>query len=189
MRVVEAAGYVEPRDALAQDWAKYMEKSLKGIPWIALPNLGAPDIVEYCNIWGVNRLILTGGNDIGQAPNRDKTEFALLDWAASEKVPTLGICRGMQVMAVWAGAKLKSVEGHVAQRHYLQGEFTHEVCCYHNQSLASCPDGFAVTARSSDDEIEAIRSLSLPWEGWMWHPEREQIPAKQDMDGFRRILK
>ncbi len=107
-------------------------------------------------------------------PARDATERYLLSWAEKNLVPVLGICRGMQMMGVWAGGSLKRMAGQVT-RHLLQGEVVGEVNSFHDFSLSGCPLGFEVVARSEDGEIEAIRHTDLPWEGWMWHPEREAM--------------
>ncbi len=125
--------------------------------------------------------VLSGGNDIGQRLDRDLTECRLLDYARLWKLPVLGICRGMQLMAHWAGTYLLPVQGHVRTRHHLSGNITGEANSYHGLSLATCPEGFEVLARSEDGEIEAIRHHSLPWEGWMWHPEREEGFTARDM--------
>ena len=188
MRILEARGYYEPRDALAHDWSSFLRVALSNAAWLPLPNLGANSIRVYCEKWGINRLILTGGNDIGVSPIRDETEQDLLSWARENAVPVLGICRGMQVMAMWVGAELKPVAGHVRTRHQLAGEITGEVNSYHNDALAECPPGFTVLARSEDDEIEAIRHESLPWEGWMWHPEREENFHSRDIERLRALF-
>lgn len=133
-------------------------------------------------------LVLSGGNDIGEYPERDTTEFQLLSWAEMNDVPVLGICRGMQVMAVWAGAKLKPVNGHVCTRHKLQRDISGEVNSYHNFSVAECPTGFSVRATAEDGEIEAIRHTSLPWEGWMWHPEREEFFQSNDTKRVKELF-
>lgn len=188
MRVIEAQGYHEPRDALAQDWASFLSVALPNAAWLPLPNLGANGIRIYCEKWGINRLILTGGEDIGVSAIRDETEQGLLIWAKERAVPVLGICRGMQMMAVWSGVALKPVKGHVRTRHILQGDFVHEVNSFHNYGLAECPRGFAVSARDEDGEIEAICSSALHWEGWMWHPEREKPIHSADIDRLRRLF-
>lgn len=64
MRVIDTQEYIEPRDALAQDWGRFMTSVLPEASWIPLPNLGN-SIYEYVNDWNINALILTGGNDIG----------------------------------------------------------------------------------------------------------------------------
>ena len=133
-------------------------------------------------------IVLSGGNDIGTCVVRDLTEGWLLDHAHAKMLPVLGICRGMQMMAHWAGASLHPVVGHVRTRHLLTGKFTAEVNSFHEFALADCPDGFDILARSEDGEIEAIRHQTLPWEGWMWHPERETEFASRDLLRARALF-
>jgi gamma-glutamyl-gamma-aminobutyrate hydrolase PuuD len=132
--------------------------------------------------------VLSGGNDIGQCRERDLTEGWLLDNASQHHIPILGICRGMQMMAHWAGVDLCSVQGHVRTRHCLTGEIVGEANSYHGFSLATCPLDFEVLARSEDGEIEAIRHQYLPWEGWMWHPEREKSFAARDVQRIKALF-
>jgi|OpeIllAssembly_1097287.scaffolds.fasta_scaffold116910_2 putative glutamine amidotransferase len=140
-----------------------------------------------------NAVILSGGNDIGEYPERDATERYLLSWAEPKRLPVLGICRGLQMMAVWAGASLVKVGQHAGTRHRLvvtemEDEWPHSVNSYHNWGLSSCPDGFEVAARGDDDSIEAIRHSRLPWEGWMWHPEREVPFSDTDTWRLKRLF-
>ena len=51
-------------------------------------------------------VLLTGGADIGDAPERDAFELALASAALEHDVPVLGVCRGMQVMNVARGGTL-----------------------------------------------------------------------------------
>ena len=134
-------------------------------------------------------IVLSGGNDIGLFSLRDKTEYLILDYALEKKIPVLGICRGMQIMSRWAGTKLKRVEGHIRKRHNLKGTIRSEVNSYHTFSIAECPKGFEILALSEDGEIEAIRHSSLPWEGWMWHPEREINFSTNDINRLKKIFK
>jgi putative glutamine amidotransferase len=133
-------------------------------------------------------LILTGGEDIGVSTIRDETEQELLTWASGRTVPALGVCRGMQMMAVLAGVALKSVEGHMRTRHILQGDFVREVNSFHKYGLAECPRGFDVSARAEDGEIEAMRNTESRWEGCMWHPEREKPFQPADIDRLRKLF-
>ena len=47
---------------------------------------------------------------------------------------------------------------------------------------------FKVIAHSLDGEIEAIKHKSLPWEGWMWHPEREEKFLKEDINRIKNLF-
>ncbi len=118
-------------------------------------------------------VILSGGNDIGTINERDSTEAMMLDYAAQYALPLLGLCRGMQMLAQHAAMPLITVDDHVRTRHLLHGEIQGEVNSYHNLGVADCPQGYRVLARSADGGIEAIQHNHLPWDGWMWHPERE----------------
>lgn len=140
-------------------------------------------------------VLLSGGNDIGEYPARDGTERFLLSWAKTKKIPALGICRGLQMMAVWAGASLVHIEGHVNTQHSLVVSEEKEkenwpdcVNSYHNWCLSACPDGFEIMAKTEDGSIEAILHSDLPWEGWMWHPERAKPFTDQDTKRVQRLF-
>lgn len=133
--------------------------------------------------------ILSGGNDLGSSLDRDNTEQNLLKFAFTAEKPVLGICRGMQMMAVFSGGTLKSVRNHVGTRHSLNGEIHQRVNSYHNFSLAEKPSKFSTIAYSEDGEIEAIRHERLKWEGWMWHPEREQSFNSEDVSRLINLIK
>ena len=133
-------------------------------------------------------VVLTGGNDIGEAPERDETEFQLINYAKRHKKPLLGICRGMQVMAAYEGIGLLPVEGHIRTMHKLRGEIEGEVNSFHNFSIESCPNSYRCLAYSEDQQIEAIRHTELPWEGWMWHPERSSIFSPLDVRRLKALF-
>lgn len=133
-------------------------------------------------------VILSGGNDIGSCEDRDITEQVLLRYALKHQLPALGLCRGMQMMGVFSGVELMDVSGHVRTRHQLVGEIKREVNSYHNLGLSGCPDGFRVLAVAEDGGIEAIRSGALNWEGWMWHPERENPFNLADIKQLQKLF-
>ena len=98
------------------------------------------------------------------------------------------------MMGVYSGAKLINVNNHVGARHQLQivsdskVKLPDTVNSYHNQCLQSCPNSFNILAKSEDGSIEAIVHKDLPWEAWMWHPERDDIFSKGDLDRFKNLL-
>ena len=138
-------------------------------------------------------LVLSGGNDIGQYLDRDKTELFLLDWAKKNKLPVLGICRGMQMMSIYSGCNLIKVSGHVNSRHKLTFKNTEidlprEVNSFHEFAINECPEEYKILANSEDGIIEAIQHDDLPWEGWMWHPEREKNFSLRNLKHFKKLF-
>ena len=133
-------------------------------------------------------VLLSGGNDPGIERDRDIVEMALLDFSEQHNLPVLGICRGMQMMAIRTGMGLKTVEGHTNCRQRITGEICGEVNSFHNYAVPSCPDDYHVLATALDGCIKAIRHNSLPWEGWMWHPEREEEFSDDDIDRLKGLV-
>jgi N5-(cytidine 5'-diphosphoramidyl)-L-glutamine hydrolase len=194
------SGYDEVRDSLDQRMVRWVI-SIGFIP-ILIPNSLVDEttsateqllLKKWIKSVQLDALILSGGNDIGQMGKRDLTELVLLRWAEDSKVPVLGICRGMQMMGLYSGGSLEEVDFHVKVRHELQfdpaeGLFPKEVNSYHNQRLTNCPPAFRVLAKSEDGTLEAMAHEDLPWEGWMWHPEREEVICSIDSDRFKRVI-
>lgn len=148
---------------------------------------------EWLSAVGPHAVVLSGGNDIGECLERDRTESNLLDYAQAQRLPVLGICRGMQMMAVRAGATLVATEGHVGTRHRLlpvegYGRWPDEVNSFHNFGLADCPRGYVVMARTENGTIEAMRHENLPWEAWMWHPERDPGFSSIDLNRLKALF-
>jgi len=162
-------------------------QSMGFIPYLIPNNLKNP--VSIIASAKPKLIILSGGNDIGEYKNRDQTELSLLSYAKRINLPVIGICRGMQLMAKWAGSETKSVTSHAGSRHHIYGKINRLVNSYHNLAIDFCPNEFKILAKSSvDDEIEAIKHVKLPWEGWMWHPEREEEYTKEDSDRVYKLL-
>ena len=95
----------------------------------------------------------------------------------------------MQFLGIKDGSTLKNVSNHVKKNHMVKGEISGKVNSFHNQSLSICPKNYRILAKSNDGNIEAIQHKNLPWEGWMWHPERFKKFIKRDINRFIKIFK
>jgi putative glutamine amidotransferase len=148
-------------------------------------------------------VLLSGGADVDPArygaavdaasgsvePQRDVAELGLIDLAVDDDLPVLGICRGLQLLNVWAGGTLhQDVPGHarydlapgaesdtvVVEPDSLLGELSGaglRVNSLHHQTVDRVAAGWTVTARAADGTVEA-----LEWPGHdviavQWHPE------------------
>jgi len=148
---------------------------------------------DWTDTVGLDAIVLSGGGDIGEFPQRDLTENYLLLWAEKYRLPVLGICRGMQLMGLYFGAKLIEVKQHVGTRHNLVCEkdsflLSNTVNSYHNFALDKCPSNFKAIAYSEDGSLEAMAHNDLSWEAWMWHPEREDVFSDTDLEKFTMLI-
>lgn len=191
-RVDRVPARAESRDALDQRLTGWVT-ALGGLP-LPVPNTLGDDLAHWLAVLRPAAILLSGGNDIGDSPERDRTEAALLQHAERTGLPVLGICRGMQMLAIHAGGTLVPVNGHAGTRHALQGD---EVACgmlpaevnsFHNWGLAVCPPDYVALANAPDGSIEAMRHSGLRWEGWMWHAEREEQFCEIELARARKLL-
>ena len=158
----------------------------------------------------LDALILTGGGDIdpgryggrrhetnyGIDLERDALEIELARWVMDSGLPTLGICRGAQVLNVTRGGKLiEHIPDEVGERilhrapprepiaHGIRlkagsrlarifGREEFEAASWHHQALRGVAEGFEAVGHAPDGTIEAIELTSHPWLiAVQWHPE------------------
>jgi putative glutamine amidotransferase len=150
-------------------------------------------------------VILAGGADYGERPERDAFEIALGLAAMERDVPLLGVCRGMQLMNLARGGTLiqhlPDVLGHEDHRavpgafgdHDVRlaagslaarsaGATSHPTKSHHHQGVDEIGEGFEVTGWATvDDLVEAIEDPTRRFAlGVQWHPEAsgaEEIAA------------
>lgn len=188
-RVDEEKSYQERRDGLDQRWAQLLEQcQLLAVPAVNRASM-LPAILRRLTPDGV---LLTGGNSPvaygGQAAERDAIDQILIRYALQRKIPLLGVCRGMQSIALYFGSTLKPVTGHRAIRHPLSDAQARDVNSYHQLAIDTLSDDLMVLAYAKDQEIEAIRHKTQPIYGIMWHPERETPFAEADLAGIRHMF-
>lgn len=159
-------------------------------------------------------LILTGGADynplwMGEEPSthlhginreRDLAELLTARLAFNRQIPTLGICRGIQTLAIALGGKVaqdiqeatspgtviikhaqdadrsepthsvRIADGSILSGIY-EGETIH-VNSFHHQAVAQPGPHFRITATAPDGTVEAIESTEhKAVMGVQWHPE------------------
>ena len=159
-----------------------------------VPNNLKNHLFDWLTIVKPIGILLTGGEDIGDCKDRDRTEKELLGYAAKNRLPVLGLCRGMQMLSVYSGGQLRELSGHVSVTHPIQGELVEKnklpamVNSFHNWTLNSCPNEYFVTATDLNGNIEAIAHRTLPWEGWMWHPERAKNFGEIELQRAQKLF-
>ena len=151
-------------------------------------------------------ICVTGGGDVDPArygggggvtlmdvdPARDEAELETVRAAVAARVPLLGICRGIQVIAVALGGTLvpdlpsAGFTGHWEEEHQhdpvhtvvatpgsraaaVLGDVT-AVNSIHHQAVASAGPALTITATAPDGVIEAVEAPGVL--GIQWHPER-----------------
>lgn len=179
----------EHRYALDVRWSELLSSC--GLTAVPLPNV--PELaVSTMEAVGARGLVLSGGDDLaaygGPFPLRDETERQLLGWAMRRRLPVLGVCRGMQLLVDVFGGELSPVDGHVATRHDVAGDRgTRTVNSFHRLAVRSVPSPLAATA-SCGDVVEAVRHTDADVVGVMWHPEREDVFAAEDVTMIRELF-
>ena len=136
-------------------------------------------------------IIFSGGNDFGEFIIRDKTEEFLYYWALKKRIPILGICRGMQLIGLLNGTKLKKIKNHINLNHIIVNQSNKKEYLknsFHAYSLENCPKDFKITFLSKDGEIEGIVHKKENITGIMWHPERDSSFSKSDINLLKKIF-
>lgn len=135
-------------------------------------------------------IILSGGENIGSRTIRDNTEYFLINFSKKKRIPLLGICRGMQILAKYFGSKIFNVKKHVNTKHFIKNKNEKIlVNSFHNLAIRDCPKDFKIKFKADDGIIESIHSQKYKMEGWMWHPERYKKFRSFDLKSFRKLFR
>jgi GMP synthase (glutamine-hydrolysing) len=133
--------------------------------------------------WGAKGIILSGGPESTTEANSPRAPQQVFDAG----VPLLGICYGMQTLAMQLGGDVES--GHhrefgyaevevSAQCRLLDGLKDHpgspprlDVWMSHGDRVTALPEGFHATARTPTLPIAAMADETRAWYGVQFHPE------------------
>lgn len=178
----------ERRDALSQEWTSLANAC--GFLPIVLPN-SLETVQKILRELHIDGLIFSGGNDLvsygGDAPERDEIEHFLIEHAVTQKIPLLGVCRGMQILLDHFKTPLQPVKDHVRVHHVLDNG--DEVNSFHGFGAVQCLPPLDATCRSLDGVIEGICHTDCPWiRGIMWHPERYHPMRQQDISMIKELF-
>lgn len=198
--------YGELECKLAETYYKSVIKA-GGVPVIIPPSADTDTIVNTLS--RIDGLLLSGGGDFnplycGEEPSpklhsinreRDLPELLITRLAYNRQIPMLGICRGIQTLAMALGGRVEQdIEPKATVKHCQdadRSEPTHTVNIesdtilhsiygtnsiavnsFHHQAVAETGEKFKVTATSADGFIEAIESREFKSiMGVQWHPE------------------
>ncbi|GGJ62578.1 gamma-glutamyl-gamma-aminobutyrate hydrolase family protein [Streptomyces brasiliensis] len=173
-----------------------LPRRMSGFAGVLLPGGSDLDPVHY-------------GQDRHPETSPDHDEQDALDLAAARAVlelgiPTLAICRGLQVVNTVCGGTLVQhlppgpVE-HLDALHEVTAEggsrleavvgsqaFT--VSSYHHQAVDRVGRGLRVTARSADGCVEALEHSSADLLAVQWHPEDLATSSRQDAALFADLI-
>lgn len=187
---------------------RYYKSVIKagGVPVIIPPSADTDVIVNTLD--SIDGLLLSGGGDYnplycGEEPSprlgdinseRDLPELLITRMAYNRQIPMLGICRGIQTLAMALGGKVAQDIGATSVKHSQsadRSEPTHTVDItegsllynlynreriavnsFHHQAVSDPGGHFRVTAVAPDGVIEAVESSEFkPVMGVQWHPE------------------
>ena len=182
-----------------------------GVPVIIPPLADTDSIIN--TLEHIDGLLLSGGADYnplyaGEEPvtslggvcqERDLPELLITQLAYNRQIPILGICRGIQTLAMALGGKVTQDITKTAVVKHSQdadrSEPTHSVLVeadtilahiypsdcsplrlfvnsFHHQAVGETGNRFRITAKSTDGVIEAIESTEYKSVlGVQWHPE------------------
>lgn len=201
-----SGNYGEQQCKIAETYYKSIIKA-GGTPLVIPPSADIHVIIN--TLEHIDGLMLTGGADInplyaGEEPSprihsinseRDLPELLLTRLAYDRQIPMLGICRGIQTIAMALGGHVcQDISAKESVRHAqdadrstathtididrgstlysLFGCETMAVNSFHHQAVDDPGRRFRITARSKDGIVEAIESREFKSIlGVQWHPE------------------
>ena len=144
--------------------------------------------IEWIREWKPTGIILSGGPNSVYGENVPSADPALLDVA-----PLLGICYGMQLIALLEGGGVSRA----GRREYGRADFEITkpdklfsgfesgecitVWASHGDHVEQPPAGYEILARSTNAPVGAFRHRTKPIFGVQFHPEVQHTPRGSDI--------
>ena len=198
--------YGEQTCKLADGYYRSVQRA-GGVPVIIPPLSDTDSIIN--TLEHIDGLLLSGGADYnplyaneeprpelhGINSERDLPELLITRLAYNRQIPILGICRGIQTLAMALGGTVRQDIGQSTVKHSQdadRSEPTHSVAIerdstlyhiynkeerlyvnsFHHQAVGDAGQKFRITATAPDGTVEAIESTEFKSIlGVQWHPE------------------
>jgi putative glutamine amidotransferase len=149
----------------------------------------------------LNMLIISGGNDLTKFSKtkdnfiKEKITKFYLNSAIKKKITVVGICYGAQFIANFFKCKLNKTKKHVGSHRIIfeknnfnlklkKNDFTNS---YHTYLIKKVSKKIKPLARANDNSIEAFKHKKYKIYGVMWHPERNRIIKKFNIEYFKKF--
>ena len=135
MRARTHAEYNEKYNAISYDlvnFLKFLDYNIFLLPININPIL-------FLNKIKIDGIILGPGentklnlkNNCIKGSVRDLYEFKVIKFAIKKEIPLLGMCRGMQILNLFFGGKIRKIKNHVTKKHQINS-----ACCGRTSNLA-----------------------------------------------------
>ena len=210
--VVGITCYVEPISR--GDWVEQRSAALPvgyldhihragGIAVMLPPRIDADPAMAREVLSRLDAVIVAGGADVepfryGEhphpsvqpgRPDRDGWELALVGAAIDSDLPLLGICRGMQVMAVQAGAQLEQHlpdrVGHEEHSPHLGAYSSHPVTVVAHTRLSELLDTSLVVPTYHHQAVRCDSLAGTAYRPAAWHPDGTLEAMEDPLAVFR----
>lgn len=199
-------------------------REVGGVAVLLAPGDAAPEDL----LARLDGLVLSGGGDLdpqfsgatghasvyGTCPERDAFEIALARAAVAHSLPTLAICRGLQVLNVARGGTLHAhlpdvvgdaiahrssqtcatshavrIEASSALAEAIGGEELESVPSWHHQAIDRLGEGLTPVAWAADGVIEAVELAGAQGlTAVQWHPELDMASGAPGRRLFERLV-
>ena len=196
MRVSESSSYYEERNSIAFDYIDFFE--ILGFLIYLVPN-NTTYLDKYLEL-DLDLIVISGGNNLDPLlyqsdfnpkdvyPERDTTEYKLLNFAIKNHVKVIGICRGLHLINVYFDGQLShNIANHVNKEHVLisKNHLLHDkkVNSFHNHCVThkNLSNQMVQIAETEDGSIECAIHINRKILGIQWHPERQKNSTDREL--------